>query len=141
MTLPFKILDIDHVVLRASDPARLEAFYTDVLGCPLDRRQERISLTQLRAGRAQIDIVPRHDGSADGDPVPGPSQDRNMQHFCLRIDPFNPDAIRRHLDAHGVAYGEVTSRYGADGHGPSIYVTDPEGNEVELKGPPDGSRT
>jgi glyoxylase I family protein len=29
-------------------------------------------------------------------------------------------------------------RYGAEGMGPSLYLLDPEGNEVELKGPPDG---
>ena len=38
--------------------------------------------------------------------------------------------------AHGVAIGEAGSRYGAEGEGPSLYVTDPEGNVVELKGPP-----
>jgi len=58
MNLPFAVLDIDHVVLRAQDPAALEQFYTEVLGCPLDLRQKHIQLTQLRAGRAQIDIVP-----------------------------------------------------------------------------------
>jgi catechol-2,3-dioxygenase len=35
-----------------------------------------------------------------------------------------------------VAAGAVESRYGAEGEGPSIYVSDPEGNVVELKGPP-----
>jgi hypothetical protein len=30
----------------------------------------------------------------------------------------------------------VESRNGAEGEGPSIYLHDPEGNMVELKGPP-----
>jgi len=32
--------------------------------------------------------------------------------------------------------GRVSSRYGAEGDGPSMYIEDPEGNTVELKGPP-----
>jgi hypothetical protein len=40
-----------------------------------------------------------------------------------------------HLRQHGIE-GEIVSRYGADGDGPSVYVTDPEGNNLELKGPP-----
>ncbi|WP_380875061.1 hypothetical protein [Sphingomonas sp. DBB INV C78] len=31
---------------------------------------------------------------------------------------------------------EIASRYGAEGEGPSIYLSDPEGNMLELKGPP-----
>ena len=58
MSAPFTILGIDHVVLRAADPAALERFYVDVLGCTVEKRQEAISLTQLRAGRTLIDIVP-----------------------------------------------------------------------------------
>jgi len=36
----------------------------------------------------------------------------------------------------GIDCGEVATRYGAEGNGPSIYFDDPEGNKVELKGPP-----
>jgi len=39
------------------------------------------------------------------------------------------------LKSHGIE-AEIKSRYGADGDGPSIYLRDPEGNGVELKGPP-----
>lgn len=127
MPAPFAILDIDHIVLRASDPARLEAFYRDVLGCPLELRQEAIRLTQLRAGRALIDIVP-----ADAASVPQPG---NVEHFCLRIEPFDPDTIRRHLAGHGIECGELKDRVGAEGRGPSLYFHDPDGNRVELKGP------
>jgi len=133
MSPPFAILDIDHVVLRAADPARLEAFYRDVLGCPVEKRQEAIGLTQLRAGRALIDIV-----SAQSEPTgshANGSDRKNMDHLCLRVDPFDVKAIYRHLDHHGVSYGEVALRYGAEGKGPSIYIKDPDGNRVELKGP------
>ena len=54
----------------------------------------------------------------------------------LRVEPFDEAAIRAELAHHGVAAGAVELRYGAEGEGPSIYLADPEGNVVELKGPP-----
>ena len=56
MAAPFKIVGIDHVVLRAADPAALERFYLDVLGLTFELRQGK--LAQLRAGQALVDIVP-----------------------------------------------------------------------------------
>lgn len=53
------------------------------------------------------------------------------------VRPFDEAAIRAHLAAYGVEVGETAPRFGADGEGPSIYIKDPEGNTVELKGPPD----
>jgi glyoxylase I family protein len=127
---------IDHLVLRIVDLDRMLRFYVDVLGCTLERRQDAIGLVQLRAGHSLIDLVPVDGplGRAGGTP-PGP-QGRNLDHFCLRVEPFEEAALRAHLAAHGVAAGAVEQRYGAEGEGPSLYVTDPEGNVVELKGPP-----
>lgn len=133
MSAPFSVVRIDHVVLRTSDPAGLEAFYTEVIGCPVEKRQEKIGLTQLRAGAALIDIVALKPGEITKSPG---SAGGNMDHLCLRIDPFDPEAVRSHLAAHGIDCGEPVPRYGAEGSGPSIYFDDPEGNRIELKGPP-----
>jgi catechol 2,3-dioxygenase-like lactoylglutathione lyase family enzyme len=131
MPAPFAIRGIDHIVLRAADPAALERFYLDVLGCSFELRQG--NLAQLRAGSALIDIVPADEaGPAGGTSSTGGA---NLDHLCLRIEPFDAAAIARHFAAHGVSCGEEKSRYGAEGRGPSIYLTDPEGNGVELKGP------
>jgi glyoxylase I family protein len=131
MSAPFAILGIDHVVLRAADPAALERFYLDVLGCTFEKRQG--TLAQLRAGQALIDIVPADtEGPAHGTSSTGGA---NLDHLCLRIEPFDGPAIARHLAAHGVACGDEKSRYGAEGQGPSVYLNDPEGNGIELKGP------
>ncbi|MEZ0470538.1 VOC family protein [Luteimonas salinilitoris] len=137
---PFRPLRIDHIVLRVRDIARMQAFYCDVLGCTVENRQEEIGLLQLRAGDALIDLVDI-DGKLGriGGAAPG-SEGRNMDHLCLRVDPFDRAAIVAHLQAHGVEIGEFGSRYGAEGEGPSQYLLDPEGNAVELKGPPDAPR-
>lgn len=137
--IPFQLQHIDHIVLRVRDGAAMVAFYCDVLGCTVERRQDAIGLVQLRAGRSLIDLVPA-DGKLGrmGGAAPG-EEGRNLDHLCLRVEPFDRDAVVAHLQAHGARIGEFASRYGADGEGPSQYLFDPEGNVVELKGPPDGA--
>ncbi len=134
---PFRLQQIDHVVLRVRDAAAMQAFYCDVLGCRVERRQDGIGLVQLRAGASLIDLV-AVDGKLGrmGGAAPGP-EGHNMDHLCLRVEPFDRDAVVAHLQAQGVRIGEFGSRYGAQGEGPSQYLFDPEDNLVELKGPPD----
>ena len=130
------IREIDHLVLRVRELQPMLDFYCTVLGCKVERKQDEIGLVQLRAGRSLLDLIPV-DGPLGrvGGAAPG-AQARNLDHFCLRVDPFDEPAIRAHLAAHGVAAGETASRLGAEGSGPSIYIADPDGNTVELKGPP-----
>lgn len=136
-TVPFRLRGIDHLVLRVRDLAAMQAFYRDVLGCTVERHQQAIGLLQLRAGDSLIDLVDvdgklgRMGGAAPGE------EGHNLDHLCLQVDPFDLEAIVGHLRAHGVRVGEFGSRYGAEGEGPSQYLFDPEGNMVELKGPPD----
>ena len=127
-----RIAGLDHVVLRCARFEATLAFYVDVLGCTPERALPDLGLHQLRAGGALIDLVPV--GSRLGGTAPPDVERANMAHFCLRIDRPDWDALARHLRAHGIAVDPPETRYGAGGYGPSIYVTDPEGNVVELKG-------
>ena len=129
------IRDIDHVVLRIRDLDLVAAFYVDVLGARWEKKQETIGLYQLRIGTSLIDLVPV-DGELgrQGGAAPG-REGRNVDHICFRVLPWDGDTVLAHLAAHGIT-GEIVSRYGADGQGPSIYLSDPEGNALELKGPP-----
>jgi len=134
MTHPV-ITGLDHVVLRVRDLDRAKEFYCTVLGCALELYRPKLGLMQLRAGDALIDLVPV-DGTLGRVGGAAPARDgRNMDHFCLRVAPFDAAAIVAHLRAHGIEPGEIKDRYGAEGSGPSIYITDPDGNMVELKGP------
>jgi len=132
------IREIDHVVLRVSDIDAMRRFYCDVLGATHVAYRPEFGMSHLKAGNAMIDLV-LVDGplGKPGGAAPG-KEGRNMDHFCLRVDPFDQDAIVAHLARHGIAVGEIRRRYGAEGNGISIYVSDPEGNTVELKGPADG---
>lgn len=132
-----RVRDIDHLVLRVTDLAQMLRFYGEVLGCALERRDDGLGLIQLRAGRSLIDLVTVDGPLGRAGGPPAAEGGRNLDHFCLRVEPFDPGAIRAFLARHGFSAGELASRYGAEGQGPSMYVTDPEGNVVELKGPPD----
>jgi glyoxylase I family protein len=133
---PLRLLGIDHVVLRVTDMARMERFYCDVLGCTLERRQADLGLVQLRAGQALVDLLDiagtlgRAGGCAAG------AEGRNVDHVCFRIECFDFAALHAHLATHAVTVGETGLRFGAEGRGPSLYLHDPEGNTIELKGPP-----
>ncbi|HEX4571119.1 MAG TPA: VOC family protein [Dongiaceae bacterium] len=135
-SVPFALLGLDHVVLRVRDMAGLERFYCEVVGCAVERRRPELGLLHLRAGRTMIDLVDASGplGREGGGP---PDHDgHNVDHVCLRVEPFEAEAIAAHLRRHGVEPSEVGIRFGADGEGPSLYLHDPEGNRVELKGSP-----
>jgi catechol 2,3-dioxygenase-like lactoylglutathione lyase family enzyme len=133
-----EILGLDHVVLRVSDLERSLAFYCGALGCREERRSDVLGLVQLRAGASLIDLVVVDSplGRAGGGP-PAPDG-RNVDHVCVQLARFDEPALRAQLAAHGVAPGDVAPRYGALGMGPSMYIRDPDGNVLELKGPPEG---
>ena len=120
---------IDHVVLRVADIEMMRRFYCDVLGATHVAYRPQFGMSHLRVGQAMIDLV-----EAKGPVGPG----RNMDHLCLRVEPFDQQAVVAHLERHGVKVGDIRNRFGAEGNGISIYITDPEGNTVELKGPSDG---
>jgi len=133
------IREIDHVVIRAANVDAMTRFYCDVLGCSLEKQQRDLGLTQLRAGRSLIDLLQvgaKLDRVENGTAGAG----RNMDHVCLRVEPFDAEALKQHLAGHGARLGDEALRYGADGFGPSLYLFDPEGNMVELKGSPEAAR-
>jgi glyoxylase I family protein len=132
------IREIDHVVIRVADLESITRFYCDVLGCSVEKEQRDIGLIQLRAGRSLIDLL-KVGAKIDRPDSGTPGEGRNMVHLCLRVEGFDGEALKAYLQERGVRIGELGVRYGADGFGPSLYLFDPEGNMVELKGPPEGA--
>jgi catechol 2,3-dioxygenase-like lactoylglutathione lyase family enzyme len=125
---PFTALGLDHVVFKVADMDRAIAFWRDVIGAREERRIEEIGLVQMRAGTSLIDLAPADE----------PHGGQNVEHVCIEITPWDEEALRAHLAAHEVEAGKSEIRYGAHGFGPSIYLEDPDGNMIELKGPGDG---
>jgi glyoxylase I family protein len=123
--MTFKVERIDHVVLRVRDLAGMVKFYEQALGFCEERRIDTLGLVQMRAGASLLDLI-ANDAQVTT---------RNMDHLCFRVEPFDRDAIVMRLAPFGIPVGEMVERYGAEGTGPSVYFRDPEGNEIELKGP------
>lgn len=123
--MTFKVERIDHVVLRVRDLAGMVRFYEQALGFHEERRIDTLHLVQMRAGASMLDLI-ANDARVTS---------RNMDHLCFRIEQFDRDAIVMRLAPLGVSVGETVQRYGAEGTGPSVYFHDPEGNQIELKGP------
>ena len=133
---PYSVQRIDHVVLRVRDIERSIEFYRELLGSEIVKRRDDLGLVHLRAGVSMIDLV-AIDGplGRPGGAAPG-EHGRNMDHLCVRIEPFDEPAIHALLRAHGLAHSEqALINFGAEGTGPSIYFGDPDGNQIELKGP------
>ena len=70
-------------------------------------------------------------GSEGGGP-PTPTGN-NLDHFCLQVETHRKEDILAHLDLHGIAHAGFARRYGAQGFGESVYISDPDGNRVELR--------
>ena len=123
--MTFHVERIDHVVLRVHDLPAMVKFYEQALGFKVERTLERLSLVQMRAGASMLDLIHAERPQSGG----------NMDHLCFRIEPFDRLAIEARLSPLGIAIGETLERYGAEGTGSSVYFNDPEGNQIELKGP------
>ncbi|MGE0623693.1 MAG: VOC family protein [Pseudomonadales bacterium] len=129
-TAPFSLTRLDHLVLRTGSVDRLVRFYTE-LGCTVVREVARMNLVQLAAGDSMIDVI-----GQDGTPT-----DRNLDHFALRVDPFDLERILAFCRARDIEVETPEQPLlGADGYGPAVYLRDPDGNRVELKGPPERPR-
>lgn len=132
----FHIMHIDHIVLRVKNIELAQQFYRDVLGCRLERVEADLGLFQFRAGAQLIDLItvdgPLGRASGNSPDIRAP----NLAHFCLRITPYHPEQLTRYFSDLGITVSSDAVRYGADGFGHSVYIQDPDGNVIELKGPP-----
>jgi glyoxylase I family protein len=129
-----KPIAIDHIVLRTDRYRELIDFYCEIIGCTLERETSAdFGLTQLRAGNALIDIVDVNgELGKSGGAAPGPSGN-NLDHFCLQIEAFDESELIGHLKSRGIDCGEFHERYGSQGMGHSLYISDIAGNTVELR--------
>ena len=130
----FKIVDLDHIVLRVKDVERAITFYTEVLGL------EPYRLDEFRAGEVPfpcarvndhtiIDLLPWPDEEPVGDGR------RNLDHFCMVVDGVDMGEFTAYLQSRGVTVDHDRSgrRSGAQGTADSIYIKDTEGNTIELR--------
>ena len=135
--VPFAFERLDHLVLRTENIEGLREFYLG-LGCTVVRDlTETIGLLQLRLGASMLDLVDVHGQLGQiGGAAPG-RIGRNLDHFAVRVEPFDLDRILdfcRRLDITATPASQLL--LGADGYGQAVHIEDPDGNRIELKGPP-----
>ena len=83
----------------------------------------------LKSGRRErFQGLPADAPRPEIDPAKG-----TLDHFAINMAPYDPEAVTAYLTDKGHAPYAQGRRYGADGDGYSIYLTDPEGTVVELK--------
>lgn len=130
-----KIRAIDHLVLRAIETERMLDFYHPVLGCEAIRADADQCLTEFGAGDGLIGLVPASARPVSGEGDAGAAARTRLEHFCLTLANWNETGLRQCLHALGVDTRDVGVRPGTREAVPSLYLNDPDGNTVELKGP------
>ena len=125
-----RVVGMDHIVVNVSDVDEALRFYGDILGLEVLRldqfRKGEVGFVSVRlSGDTIIDLRPN--AETPGRPV-------NVDHFCLVVEPTDMEETLAELRAKGVEIsGDVGTRWGARGNGPSFYVRAPDGNRFELK--------
>ena len=126
-----KIIEMDHIVLNVSDVERSVAFYTGTLGLTGERLDEfrggKVGFPSVRINEhTLIDLV-----QVEGQPG---STEKNLNHFCLVSESTDLGELAADLKNEGVVVvQEPVSRWGARGQATSIYIRDPDENEVEIR--------
>jgi len=122
----FNIVGLDHIVLKTNNIKAMLNFYCDILGAIIENVQESINLTQLRIGNNLIDLIEVATFRRDENQV--------LEHFCIQVKPFDFQWLEKHFISKNIEIYRYGERYSAQGYGPSFYLKDPDGNEVELAG-------
>lgn len=128
-----KITELDHIVLRVQDVERSLRFYTEVLGLQPER------VPQWQAGEVRFPSLRLNADTiidlfaSDQEPLGGEAP-RNLDHFCMVIEPTDMEALKASFQQMGVdIQAGPGKRWGSHGDGISLYIYDPDNNVVELR--------
>ena len=122
MAIPLRVTGFDHAVLRCADVERSLSFYCETLGLEAER------LDAWRGGDVPFPSV-RISPTTLIDLFPAPPDGVNVDHLCLVIEQTDMDAVAAAFP--GSQRGD--GLYGAQGYASSVYVSDPDGNTIELR--------
>ncbi len=125
------VRELGHLVLYVRDVGRSAAFYRDVLGWPQvmpEPSQDPVGVAAFSSGRTHHELLLIEVG-ADALPVP-PGRRVGLYHFGLNVGETDDD-LREALAKVRQAGATVV---GASDHTVthSLYILDPDGNELEL---------
>ncbi len=128
----FRVTALDHIVLNVRDIERSLAFYIDVLGLEGERleefRQGKVGFPSVRISETCLIDLMTADEDASG------KVRTNLAHYCLVAENLDFEKLSGDLGQAGVTVlrGPV-SRWGARGEARSVYILDPDENEIEIR--------
>ncbi len=127
------ITEMDHIVLRVKDVETSLRFYSETLGMKTER------VEQWRAGEIRFPSVRLNDDTiidffaSNQEPI-GRDGARNLDHYCMVIEPTDMEELKSKFEAIGVGIqAGPGKRWGSHGDGISLYIYDPDDNVVELR--------
>lgn len=116
---------LGEVALRVNDLDKSQAFYADVIGLKLMRQFEHSTFFRIADGYAgHTAILALFDRE-----TPVEQARSTVDHFAFTIALADYEAEKRRLEALGLTVTTATHEWV---HWRSLYIEDPDGNEVEL---------
>lgn len=123
-----EIKELGHIVLYVSDLERSRKFYRELLGW-----REVASMVPwavaFSSGRTHHELLLIHVGGGAA-PIP-PNPRVGLYHFGLKVGESD-DELRRAIDQVKAAGVPITGMSDHGGVTHSVYIADPDGNEIEL---------
>ncbi len=116
----------DHIAIYTRDLARLEAFYTQVLGFPVVRRWDAAGIVFVDSGGLWIELT-RQDAPDDGTQPRALDQGVGINHVAMQVDAV--DRSFRELVDKGVRVLAAPADYE---NVRVAFLADPDGNVLEL---------
>ncbi len=125
-----KIKGLGEIAFRVNDLGRMQEFYQNIIGLQLMRRSKDAVFFRIADGfDGHTQILALFDRSSKPSYV-GPSPEKStIDHIAFEISLRDLESEQKRLADLGLS---VTTAEHAWCHWRSIYVLDPEGNEVEL---------
>ena len=124
--MPIRILRLDHFAVYVTDLGRAERFYRDRLGMGVHARVGAEQVL-LRCGDTLLALFARPDLKTPVEPG-APADPLGRAHFAVTVSAGDWRAAREGFEADGVP----VSRPIDWGDHDCFYVTDPDGNLIEL---------
>ncbi|SDY26506.1 hypothetical protein SAMN05421681_11556 [Lysobacter enzymogenes] len=119
-------MHLDHLILRVADAAVSARFYRDTLGLCEEPGPGPLRVLRVDAGTT-LDLLQ--------------APPRDAVHLAFRLDRAGFERVRAGLDARGIAYGASPFQrdgrsglqHGAMGAAESLYFSDPDGHNLEIR--------
>jgi len=121
---------LGEIALRVKNLDSMQRFYEDVIGLPLLKRfpgSAFFSIAEGYGGHTQV--LALFDRSESSDYRPPDAVTSTIDHLAFEVSLADFDSERQRLESLGIPVETAEHKWV---HWRSLYVTDPEGNQVEL---------